>query len=162
MLGNLGEFLCFLHMFILYQVLRTCRNVMWRPGWYARAWSSWHLHVVSLHLNSWTSLSVSIAFCILRSISVSERSGRQKPPADRIASYLSFIARVPGNQFYCSPGTHRLVHTAAIMSYYCRCVSGVAVVEPVHCSMFPILRRQPLGLSRCSHMDVLHLRPAYQ
>ena len=46
---------------------------------------------------------------------VSERSGRRKPPAERSALYnnaieqfrisVSSIAHVPGNQFYCSPGT---------------------------------------------------------
>ena len=35
---------------------------MRRPGWYPRAWSSWHLQVVNLHLKSWTSLSASFAF----------------------------------------------------------------------------------------------------
>ena len=112
---------------------------MRRPGWYPRAWSSWHLHVVSLHLNSWTALSASFTFF---SMLVSERSGRREPPAERSALYnnaiiqqfrisVPLIAHALGNQFYRSPGTHQLAYTAVIMSYYCRCVPGVAIVEPI-------------------------------
>ena len=38
----------------------TC---MRRPGWYPRAWKSWHLQVVGLPLKSWTSPLQSFAFC---------------------------------------------------------------------------------------------------
>ena len=70
-----------LRPFSMYFV-HTC---MRRPGCFLGAWSSWRLHVVSLHLKSWTSLSASSAFC---SILVSERSGWRNPPAERSALYI--------------------------------------------------------------------------
>ena len=47
---------------------------MRRPGCYPEALSCWHLQVVSLHVKSWTPLSVSFAFAIF--LPVSERRGR--------------------------------------------------------------------------------------
>ena len=75
------EIICWgtLNLFVFF-VPGTC---MRRPGWYPQAWSSWHLQVVSLHLISWTSLSASFAFCSILPCE-SERSGRRKPPAERV------------------------------------------------------------------------------
>ena len=59
---------------LYWYVFRTC---MRRPGCFPGAWSSWHLQVVSLHLKSWTSLSVSFAsFSILPC----ERAERSEAP----------------------------------------------------------------------------------
>ena len=78
-----GTFLNFFASYIpVYFVPSTC---MRRPGWYPRAWSSWHLQVLSLHLKSWTSVSASFSFCYINHLYY--MSERRKQPAKRSALY---------------------------------------------------------------------------
>ena len=59
-------------------------------GLFRGAWSSWHFQLVSLHLKPWTSLPASFAFCSILDLA-SERTWRQKPPAERNALFESTI-----------------------------------------------------------------------
>ena len=128
---------------------------MRRPGWCPRAWSSWHLHV-SLHLNSWTSLSASFAFffyCLWASAVGGGNHPRREAPCTIMQLNNSEYPCLRSHTFQVTSFiVHQVhastAHTAVTMSYYCRCVPGVVIVRALF-SMLSIFRQQS-WLLRCT------------